>query len=109
MARADNENAVRKAKQDARDAERNRLVILERLCADALGRAFLWNLIADAHVFAQTVDFGPAGHGVMCFAEGERAMGLKLFNLIIKHFPQAYLAMTKENAAVKLEEEDENE
>lgn len=108
MARADNENAIAKAKQKARDDERNRLVVLERLCADALGRKFIWDMISASHVFAQTVDFGPAGHASMCFAEGERAVGLRLFNDIIKHFPQQYLAMTRENAAVKLEEE-ENE
>lgn len=101
MARADD----KKAEERARENRRNRLSVLGKLCNDPIGRKFLWNIIVDAHVFAQTVNTEPGGHAVMCFKEGERAMGLSLFNDIVAKFPAAYLAMTQENAAVKIDED----
>lgn len=108
MVDASDANAVKKSKQRAKDADRNRRIVLERLCGDALGRKFLWDLISSAHVFSQTVDVSPAGHAVMCYKEGERKMGLDLFNEIVAKFPQAYIAMTRENAKATLEEEEDD-
>lgn len=102
-----NEASVSRKKQLAADARRNRSIVLQRLLADAPGRKFLWDMIAEGHVFTQTVAFGPDGHAAMCFREGEKATALKLFNEIVGKYPQSYLQMTKENASVELEEEND--
>lgn len=107
MADASDEKQVSRAKQKAADRRRNHLRVLERLLADAPGRQFLWDMIEKGHVWAQTVDY--QSHPRMCFKEGERTMALQLFNDIVQNYPQAYLLMTKENAAAadKLEEQDD--
>lgn len=62
--------------------------------------------MADARVFEQTVDLSPQGHAIMCFREGEKSIGLRLFTEIITKFPASYMAMAKENTGIDIEEED---
>ena len=108
MADASDEKQISRKKQRAADARHNRARVLERLLNDAPGRKFLWDMIADGHVFSQTVAFGAEGHGQMCFAEGQRSQALKLYTEIAGKWPASYLQMTKENAAVELEEENDD-
>lgn len=104
---ASDPKAISRDKQRQADAARNRRIVLERLLGDALGRKFLWDVIADAGVFAQTVDVGPSGHAVMCFAEGRKSFGLGLLTEVTTQWPQAYMLMTRENASVKLEDDND--
>lgn len=73
-----------------------------------MGRKFLWDIMAEANVFSQLVDFGAAGHAAMCFNEGRRAFGLSLHNQIAAAYPSQYMSMVKENASAKLDEDDDD-
>jgi hypothetical protein len=102
--RADDEKVVSRKKQKAVDVRRNHLRVLERLLGDAPGRQFIWGLLTKGHVFSQTVDF--ASHARMCFAEGERTVALEMLTDIVTRYPSQYMLMTKENAPVDFEEEE---
>lgn len=102
--------AVDDRAQNRKRAAKKRLrvrrdTVLRQLLAYPEGRAFLWDLVGECNVFAQTLDTTPSGHAVMSYAEGRRSIGLHLFLDIQRLSPENYFLMTKENSGAKLEDE----
>lgn len=94
--------------QRAAAVSRNRDTVLGSLLTTAPGRKFLWNELIYCHLFAQTVDTSVEGHAKMCFIEGQRSHGLRLYADLQRLSPSNCHIMTVENAAVKLEEESDD-
>lgn len=80
--------------------------VLRGLLGSVDGRRWIWNQLGKMNVFSQTVDFSPAGHAVMAYAEGRRSLGLELLADVTRLAPEAYVLMTRENSAVELEIEE---
>lgn len=59
-----------------------------------LGRAFMWRLLQECHVFETT--FVPGHADSTAYNEGMRRIGLLLLDEIEANVPDAYLLMTKE-------------
>ncbi len=89
------------ASKQARDAS------LRSLLLTVLGRKYLWDELASARVFEQTVDFD--SHARMCFAEGQRAVGLALLASIMSIDPNSFIVMMRENSPVKLDDQEESD
>lgn len=103
-ASATNEKSIREAKARAKaDADINRRVI-QSLMTHAEGRRWIWIELAKAQIFVEEEDLD---HPRMCFAKGIRTAGLRLLHSITTHCPDNYITMTRENAGVKLKEDDD--
>lgn len=100
------ENATDQASIDrkrsrAKELEVARKTVVRTLMSQRLGRMYVWDELAQASVFSQTLQFGRDGHIATAFAEGRRSLGLRLLNEVQSLCPDEYLLMTKENAPVE--------
>ena len=73
------------------DAECNRLRFI---MSDSKGRAFMYDLLTEAHIFRPS--FNPDSERVTCFKEGERNVGLRYLGRIQTDFLDEYNLMLKE-------------
>jgi hypothetical protein len=92
----------KKREQQKRDAITERLII-QSLMAHRDGRRWVWLRLEEAKVFSQTLVLGQAD--ATAFQEGKRSWGLQLIANVTRYAPEAYIQMTRENAAVELAEE----
>lgn len=81
-------------------------VVIRQLMSVKDGRRYLWLQLAEANVFSSTICFGPDGYAQTAFREGQRSKGLATFSAIIRLCPSEYVTMTRENAAVSIQETD---
>jgi hypothetical protein len=65
------------------------------LMSDVAFRRFVWFLLSKTHIFGISFT-GDAPHTF--FREGERNIGLRVFELLNKHDPDGYALMVKENS-----------
>lgn len=79
----------------AKTLARFRQIALGELCSTIHGRGFLWEILSDANVFAQTYIQG--SFDATAFQEGKRAAGNRLLADILRYYPASYITMTKEN------------
>jgi len=82
----------RTKRQLATDAERNRL---SYIMLDPKGRAFMYELLTEAHIFRPS--FNPESERVTCFKEGERNVGLRYLGRIQSDFLEEYNLMLVEH------------
>lgn len=66
---------------------------LKYLMNNTSGRAFVWRKLEDSSVFVTTFNDSPMR---MAFNEGRRAIGLKLWDDILRHCPDQYSLMMRE-------------
>ena len=71
---------------------RNQSVVVA-LMSSPDGRAYLWDKLEAAHIFHTSFSTDLAQ---MSFNEGERNLGLQLFNNIIRWSPDQYIQMIRE-------------
>lgn len=62
----------------------------------AEGRAFIWKLLQECHIWSSTFDYDNP-HGTS-FREGERNIGLRLFARVSAVAAEQYQLMVKENS-----------
>ena len=74
------------------DAELNRLRFI---MSDSKGRAFMHELLKEAHIFQPS--FHADNERMTCFREGERNVGLKLLGKLQISFLDEYTLMLKEH------------
>lgn len=98
-----------KQRQEARDSELARKYSIELAMSTPMGRRFIWDQLASCHVFSMS--YTPGSFDATAFREGERNIGQRLMMDVQRFAPNEYLMAVRENAAVKLkpEEEDEDE
>src|SRR5262249_45062973 len=92
---ASSESEVRRALKQAKLADQQRREILTRVMSTAPGRAWILGWLDMCHVFASS--YSGDSHAT-AFAEGERNIGLRLFNDILAACPDEYVTMMKEGA-----------
>jgi hypothetical protein len=80
--------AKRKAKQDD--------IVLQTLLSTPDGRAWMFGLLAESHIFQSSYTSEPYS---TAFKEGERNVGLKLLNHIMRACPEAFTQMLNERNA----------
>ena len=85
---AGNRKDVTRATKAAALADLNRREVLIRIVADESGRRWLWDLIADAHVF-ESLYSDDANR--MYFLEGQRSQGLYLLDVWMQHAPDQFI------------------
>lgn len=91
-------NARDTQRSDAQRAERERADNeLRFVMADARGRRFVWQLLADAGIYRSSFAPDPL---VMAHAEGKRDTGLRLLDRILRVAPGDYLKAQEENTVV---------
>lgn len=87
--------------QDAEDAKKERereyearLHCVREIVKTGVGRAYLWRLLEDCHVFQSTFVSGEPE--LTAFQEGERARGLRILSDIQSAAPEKWLQMIEE-------------
>ena len=90
---ASNRKHIRAAEKSAKVADRTRGEVLARLASDVGGRHYLWDRLAELHVFTSTYNDNPSR---MAFLEGQRAAGLSLLADILHWCPEQFLQMMVE-------------
>jgi hypothetical protein len=96
----------RKRDRSKRDAI-TRETVIKSLMSHPDGRRYIWLELEEAKVFQQTLVLGPGGPEATAFNEGKRSGGLRLLTEVTRLCPDDYMKMTKENASVKLKEDDD--
>lgn len=83
-----------------------RQVVIEYLMNDALGREYVWGLLAECGIYRSSWHDSSLIH----FNEGRRDVGLRILDEIMRRCPKQYLAMQSEAMAraSKPEEEDDD-
>lgn len=84
---------VRRAEKDARLAEKQRHEVITGLMAGMAGRRWMLEKLEECHIFATSFS---RDEGTMAFMEGERSIGLKLLNDIMRSCPDHYILMMRE-------------
>jgi hypothetical protein len=84
---------VARRQSRAKRLERTRADGLRQIMATRQGRAWVWNLLEQARVFASSFDPNPT---TSAFNEGQRNLGLVLLADIHRLVPEAYLQMVTE-------------
>jgi len=84
---------VGERKVGAKNLEAERMAGLGTLLATKQGRAWAWDLLGKCGVFRTSF----TGNSATFFNEGKRDIGLMVMADITREFPDAYMAMTKEN------------
>ena len=84
---------IRRAEKDSRLIDRQRTEIISGLMQSTSGRAYLWNELSLAHIFATSFSLDPLQ---MAFSEGERNCGLRLLNDIMETAPEDFILMMRE-------------
>lgn len=82
------EGEIQRRDTEQRSAEDIRLVM-----STEQGRRVIWSLLEQGRVFATTFTADPY---VSAFNEGQRNLALALFQRVMQHCPQQYLAMADE-------------
>lgn len=90
---ASDRKEVRKAEKAARIADRARQEVITNLMSTTQGRQWLWDLLANCHVFAQTFTADPL---MTAFGEGRRAVGLALLADVMISCPDQYITAARE-------------
>ena len=93
MDNAASRKEIRRKEKEARQAERDRGVVILETMSTKNGRGYVWDQLAAAHVFATS--YSPDALQ-MAFAEGERNFGLRLLNDIIEWCPEQFIQMMRE-------------
>lgn len=92
---ASDEDQVRSKKRDAKRIERERRDFLRmHILGTKQGRDWLYGHLEQCHVFSTSFSIEP---GRMAFAEGERNIGLRLYEAIMAADPRNYLTMLEEH------------
>ena len=108
MTSATNERQLRRQQEDAaRDVLVNKTVITS-LMSHRDGRRWVWNLLSRCGCFRSSFDPSAGGHSRMCFAEGQRTIGLELLGYVTAFTPTHYITMTNENSPQKIKELDDD-
>lgn len=84
---------VRRAEKEARFAERQRQEIITNLMSTMAGRSWVLEKLEECHIFATSFNRDPCA---MAYMEGERSIGLKLLNDIMRSCPDQYILMMRE-------------
>lgn len=92
---ASNETQVRQRSLAAKRREKADRDILTGLMSSPDGRAWLWSLLAQCHIYQTSFD--PDPH-VAAFKEGERNIGLWLVQAINRTCPDLMIQAMKERA-----------
>ena len=93
---ASNRKHIRAAEKAAAIAERERAEVVVEMMATVPRRRYVWEKLADAHIFSTTFSTDPIQ---MAFNEGQRNQGLALLDEIIRSCPDQFiLAMRESNA-----------
>lgn len=90
---ASDRKQVRAAEKLARNAERDRQLVVAQLCSTTSGREWIWNKLEAAHIFHTSYNENPIA---MAFAEGERNQGLQLLGDVMAACPEQFLEMMRE-------------
>ena len=69
-------DALSSAQIQARMRHKDKLQTLQHIMAGAVGREWIWDLLASCGIFNSTL----ATHHEMSYLEGKRSIGLKVFN-----------------------------
>ena len=104
---AKHERRNRRVKARADDDARVKTAVLRAMMTTPDGRRYIWNELAECHIFEQVII--PGQPELSAMREGRRLKGLVLLLEVTRSFPNEYIQMTRENAAVKLEEEKDDE
>ena len=89
---ATNRAHIKAAAREAQIAERQRGEVVAAIMSLPAGRAWLLDILESAHVFVTS--FNEPNR--MAFNEGERNIGLRLFNDIVRYCPDEYITMMRE-------------
>ena len=90
---ATNRAHIKAAEREARIAARQRGEVVTAIMSHTAGRAWILELLEASHVFASSFSDEPTR---MAFNEGERNIGLRLFNDIVGNCPDEYITMMRE-------------
>ena len=86
--------------------EKQRQAVIEYMMDHALGREYVWGLLAECGIYRSSWHDSALIH----FNEGRRDVGLRILDEIMRKCPKQYLAMQSEamDRASKPEEEDDD-
>ena len=90
---AANRKDVRRLEKQARVDERARLEVTKGLMASVGGRQWIYERLAECHVFASSFSLNAYE---AAFKEGERNVGLQLLNDVMQADPDGYVQMMRE-------------
>lgn len=86
---------IRQAEKAAKLAEIRAREVTTELMSTPAGREWLWNNLAECHIFEQS--FVPNDPLTSAFREGERAVGLRLLSVVMLHCPDQYVQAARES------------
>ena len=84
---------MRRLEKQARVDERARLEVTKGLMASVGGRQWIYERLAECHVFASSFSLNAYE---AAFKEGERNVGLQLLNDVMQADPDGYVQMMRE-------------
>lgn len=90
---ASNTKDIRRAEKASRQAELDRVNFLVGAMSIPQGRAWVYTLLDECHLFASEFIADPY---LKYWRDGERNVGLRLFADISRHCPDSYILMIKE-------------
>ena len=93
MDSAANRKTIRRKEKEARLAARQRQEVITSVMSTAAGRQWLWDILSDCHCFHTTFN-GDALAST--FAEGQRAVGLRLLADLMTACPDQYIQAQRE-------------
>lgn len=93
MTNVGDRKSIRAAEKAAAIAAAERVAVTREIMSTTFGRAWMWDLLAQCHVFASTFTPSPL---TTAFAEGERNIGLRLMADILMHCPDQYIQAQQE-------------
>lgn len=87
------EEDVEQAKTSAKHRDQLKALALKRLLETEGGRLWMWDMLAQCHVFHTTF----TGNSKTFFNEGERSVGLKLLADVTAVMPEFFAMMQEKN------------
>lgn len=90
---AANRKDIRKAEKAAAVAERNRGNTIRRIMSDAAGREFVYNFLADCHIYATPFVDNPYA---MYALVGEQNAAKRLLDSVMRYAPDEYILLLRE-------------
>lgn len=100
MTNAANASEIAAARAKAKRDRTTDRMITQFLMSSRDGRRWVWMQLEFAQIFQS---LGTLDHAQMCFLEGRRNSGLKLFRDVTGFCPSEYILMTNENTGANIE------
>ncbi len=92
---ASDEGQVKKRDLEAKRRDRDTRDVLIALLAERKGRDWMWELLSAAHMYEANPPTDPLQ---MAYREGERNIGLRLMQQLLRHTPNAVIQMMQERS-----------